>query len=129
MSWLISSKYLPISFSSWMNLTLPSVSEDSSMAWLKPFSPPYDTSTTLMTLAWRRLSNISEAFRSFLKSAEPARMIPATLTLSLVTPAATLPITSAESLCTVLPYSTCVSAPSRPRRSLMLMTPATASAP
>jgi len=36
----ISSKYLLMSFFSWMNLTFPSVSLESSMAWLKPFSPP-----------------------------------------------------------------------------------------
>ena len=29
-----------MSFFSWMNFTEPSVSAESSMAWLKPFSPP-----------------------------------------------------------------------------------------
>lgn len=39
-----------MSFFSCMNLTFASESEDSSIAWLKPFSPPYDTSTILMIL-------------------------------------------------------------------------------
>ena len=80
----ISSKYLEISFFSCTNLTFESVSAESSIAWLKPFSPPYDTSTVLMTFAVRRWSKQSAWKRSFLKSAEPARMMPATLTLSLV---------------------------------------------
>ena len=39
-SWLISSKKRLISFFSCTNLTLASVSPASSIAWLKPFSPP-----------------------------------------------------------------------------------------
>jgi hypothetical protein len=39
-SWLISSKNLLISRFSCTNLTLLSMSAASSMAWLKPFSPP-----------------------------------------------------------------------------------------
>ena len=39
-SWEISSKYLEMSFFSCTNLTFCSVSEESSIAWLKPFSPP-----------------------------------------------------------------------------------------
>ena len=42
--------YIPMSFFSWMNLTLDKTSADSSMAWLNPFSPPYDTSTNFKTL-------------------------------------------------------------------------------
>ena len=80
----ISSKYPLISFFSWMNLTLPSVSAASSIAWLKPFSPPYDTSTILITFCCNRRSNMSDRLSSVLKSAEPARMSPATLHLSLV---------------------------------------------
>ena len=78
----ISSKYLEISFFSCTNLTFESVSAESSIAWLKPFSPPYDTSTVFMILATRRWSKMSEPARSFLKSAEPARTIPVTFTLS-----------------------------------------------
>lgn len=40
-----------MSFFSWMNLTLDSTSAESSMAWLNPFSPPYDMSTSLRTFA------------------------------------------------------------------------------
>jgi len=39
-SWLISSKNFEMSRFSCTNLTLASVSALSSMAWLKPFSPP-----------------------------------------------------------------------------------------
>ena len=78
----ISSKYLEISFFSCTNLTFESVSAESSIAWLKPFSPPYDTSTVFMILATRRWSKMSEPARSFLKSAEPARISPVTFTLS-----------------------------------------------
>uniref|UniRef100_A0A2P2L101 Uncharacterized protein n=1 Tax=Rhizophora mucronata TaxID=61149 RepID=A0A2P2L101_RHIMU len=39
-SWLISSKYFPIKRFSWINFTFDRISADSSMAWLKPFSPP-----------------------------------------------------------------------------------------
>jgi hypothetical protein len=34
-----------------MNLTFDKASAASSIAWLNPFSPPYDTSTILMTFA------------------------------------------------------------------------------
>ncbi len=37
----ISSKNLEIRRFSWTNLTLASASAESSMAWLKPFSPPF----------------------------------------------------------------------------------------
>jgi hypothetical protein len=40
---------IPMSFFSWMNLTFDKASAASSIAWLNPFSPPYDTSTILMT--------------------------------------------------------------------------------
>lgn len=43
--------YLPINFFSWMNFTFCKDSAANSIAWLKPFSPPYDTSTSLMILA------------------------------------------------------------------------------
>ena len=43
--------YLPISFFSWINFTLDSTSADNSMAWLKPFSPPYEISTSFNTFA------------------------------------------------------------------------------
>ena len=39
-AWLISSKNLLMRRFSWTNFTFASVSDDSSMAWLKPFSPP-----------------------------------------------------------------------------------------
>ena len=45
----ISSKYLEISFFSCTNFTFVSVSEESSIAWLNPFSPPYETSTVFST--------------------------------------------------------------------------------
>lgn len=43
--------HLPMSFFSWMNLTLERTSAESSIAWLKPFSPPYEISTSFRTLA------------------------------------------------------------------------------
>lgn len=42
---------IPMSFFSCMNLTFDKASAASSIAWLNPFSPPYDTSTILMTFA------------------------------------------------------------------------------
>lgn len=55
---------VPISFFSWMNLTLVSTSADSSMAWLKPFSPPYDMSTSFRILAWSLWMDMSQTFIS-----------------------------------------------------------------
>lgn len=66
---------LPMSFFSWMNLTLDRTSADSSIAWLKPFSPPYEMSTSFKTLACnlcgkihRNVLNIKIIFYSELKS-------------------------------------------------------------
>ncbi len=44
-------QYQPISFFSWMNFTFANASDANSIAWLNPFSPPYETSTILMTFA------------------------------------------------------------------------------
>jgi len=41
-------------------------------AWLKPFSPPYDTSTTMRMMGVRRASNRSDCISCDLKSADPA---------------------------------------------------------
>ncbi|KAJ6319694.1 hypothetical protein OIU78_015166 [Salix suchowensis] len=78
-SWLISSKYFPIKRFSCINFTFDRISADSSIAWLKPFSPPYETSTTFNILACNRGSNISDWLSSVLKSAEPASISPETL--------------------------------------------------
>lgn len=43
----------------WTSLTEPRVSADSSMAWLNPASPPYETSTILITFFSSRGSNKS----------------------------------------------------------------------
>mmetsp|Transcript_17353 Transcript_17353/g.53766 ORF Transcript_17353/g.53766 Transcript_17353/m.53766 type:complete len:208 (+) Transcript_17353:208-831(+) len=83
-SWLISSKNLDSNFFSWTNLTLARHSALSSMACAKPFSPPYETSTMLSTTCLSRMSKSSDSDSTVLKSAEPARMSPATLGLSLV---------------------------------------------
>ena len=53
----------PISFFSWMNLTFPSASEASSIAWLNPFSPPYETSTIFITLACNRYNQRTQCQR------------------------------------------------------------------
>ena len=42
---------LQINFFSWINLTFCRSSATSSIAWLKPFSPPYETSTVRRTFA------------------------------------------------------------------------------
>ena len=42
---------LQINFFSWINLTFCRSSATSSIAWLKPFSPPYETSTVRSTFA------------------------------------------------------------------------------
>jgi hypothetical protein len=57
---------------------------EDSLTWLKPFSPPYETSTVLRTMAANLPSNRSDMPRTFLKSADPARMIPDTLGESFV---------------------------------------------
>ena len=94
--------HLAMSFFSWMNFTFARMSVDNSMAWLNPFSPPYDTSQMLTMTACnlrarRRLrtglrllpgrsasathlpSSKSDWLSSVLKSADPARIMPATL--------------------------------------------------
>ena len=50
------------------------------LTWLNPFSPPYEISTVLMSLACSRWSNMSDWPSSVLKSALPARIRPATVT-------------------------------------------------
>lgn len=54
------------------------------LTWLNPFSPPYETSTTLTTFANNRGSNRSLPLKSVFNSALPANTNPATLTLSAV---------------------------------------------
>jgi len=67
LSWLTSSKNLPIKRFSCTDLTLDRISKENSMAWLKPFSPPHETSTTFNTSACRRRSNKSDRLSSVLK--------------------------------------------------------------
>ena len=75
---------MPISFFSLTNLTFPSVSAESSMAWENPFSPPYDTSTIIRMMGVSRMSNRSLCMSWFLKSADPAMTSPLTFGRSFV---------------------------------------------
>jgi len=73
-----------MTFFSWINLILLSVSADNSIAYVKPFSPPYATSTVFNTFVASLGSNKSLYSKSFLNSALPARISPETFNLSAV---------------------------------------------
>lgn len=78
------SKNLLISYFSLTNFTDLSDSSASVIAWLNPFSNPYDVSTILITYFANLPSNIYDYLSLFLKSADPAKINPLTFILSLV---------------------------------------------
>jgi len=67
-----------------MNFTDLSDYYANDIAWLNPFSNPYDVSTIFMTLAANLGSNNYDSLNFTLKSADPANTKPVTLHLSLV---------------------------------------------